>query len=191
MMASQTKITITHDKEFTVDVQNQLIVNAMTSKMQLIRMQNFLNSIDSGNINAIVTTAIDDGNGVAASGLVTYTGIAAAGDTILISGVTLTAVASGAVSGQYNVGTTAASQAAALAAGILLSTSLVGIVTATATGAVVTVSAAVPGTIGNAVTLAKGVDAGSVATVSGVTGGKLQNGAAPTSATSVTYRFGL
>ena len=41
---------------------------------------------------------------VQASGTVTFTGVGAANDTILINGVTFTAVASGATGNQWNVG---------------------------------------------------------------------------------------
>lgn len=190
-MASQTKITITHDKENTIDVQNQLIVNAMTNKMQVECLQVFLEQIEVGGRNATIATVIDDGNAVAATGTVTFTGINTANDTLVISGVTFTAVASGATGNQWNVGTTASTQAANVASAINAASSLSGVVTAAAVGAVVTVTASVAGLLGNAVTLAKGTDAGAVMTVGGLTNGRLGGGTAATNSSSVTYKFGV
>lgn len=188
---AKTKITITHDKEKAIDVQNKLLVNAFTSKSHANQLGIIVDEIANGVRNGAIVTIIDDGNEVASTGILTYSSVATAGDTILVNGVTLTAVASGAVSGQFNVGASASLQAANTAAGINLSAALIGVVTAAAVGAVVTVSAAVAGTIGNAVTLAKGIDAGSTLVVSGVTSGKLQGGLAATTSSAVTYKFGV
>ena len=110
-----------------------------------------------------------------ASGTITFSGTGAANDTILINGVTFTAKASGATGNEWNVGASATLSAAALAAAINASaTALVNTtVTAAAASGVVTITAKVAGYLGNAVTIAEGVDSGSAMTVSGarLTGG--------------------
>jgi phage tail sheath gpL-like len=133
-----------------------------------------------------LVSTIDDGNEAAASGTFTFSGASTAGDTILINGVTFTAVASGATGNQFNVGASASAQATNLASAINGSaTALVNTtVTALAASGVVTITAVKNGAMGNAVTIAKGTDAGSVVTVSGA---RLTGGLEATNAQSVTY----
>lgn len=116
-------------------------------------------------------------NEVKASGTITFTGVGAASDTILINGVTFTAVASGATGNQWNVGGTVTASATNLAAAINASvTALVaGYVTASSAAGVVTITSAFFGTSGNQTTTAEGVDSGSAMTVSGA---RLISGAA-------------
>lgn len=92
---------------------------------------------------------------VKASGTVTFasTGPTAA-QTCTVAGQTITAVASGAVQNQFNVSATPATVAANFAAAINASTNLQNIVTASALGAVVTVSASTPGKMGNGMAMA-------------------------------------
>ncbi len=100
--------------------------------------------------------------GVAASGTVTCGTSVDADDTVTIGGIALTAKASGAVADQWNLSANATTCATNLAAAINASTTvgLVGCVSATSDGAVVTITATQPGKIGNAITLASsdGVD---------------------------------
>lgn len=189
-MASQTKITVTYDKDATIDIQQRLLTSAFSKINQVNSLQNELNRIAGAVSNATVATVIDDGNAVSATGTITLSGINTANDTILINGSTLTAVASGATGTQFNVGTTAATQAANIASAINAATNALinAQVTASALGAVVTITSAIPGVAGNAVTIAKGTDAGSVMTVSGA---RLTGGSAATNGSSVSYAFGL
>jgi phage tail sheath gpL-like len=108
-------------------------------------------------------------NQVQASGTIAFSGVSTANDTVLINGVTFTAVASGATGNQWNVGADATASAANLATAINASvTSLVsGYVTASAATGTLTITSAFYGLSGNQCTIAKGVDAGSVMTVSG------------------------
>jgi phage tail sheath gpL-like len=120
-----------------------------------------LQSVLSGNdMNPVVTSAVDD-NATPASGTITLTGAGAANDTILINGVTFTAQASGATGNQWNVGANATASAVAIAAAINASASALvnQHVTATSAAGVVTITSVVRGVYGNAVTIAKGVDA--------------------------------
>ena len=93
---------------------------------------------------------------VRASGTVTCAAVQA-DDTVTINGVTFTAKASGATGDQWNItGGNNTATAAALAAAINASTTVgvAGIVTASASLAVVTVQAIQAGRTGNAITLA-------------------------------------
>lgn len=90
---------------------------------------------------------------VKATGTVTLASHVAA-DTVTINAVTLTAIASGATSSQYNVGADDTATAVNLAATINAHTTLSTLVSAEAASGVVTLTALIPGAIGNAVTLA-------------------------------------
>jgi len=117
---------------------------------------------------------------------VTFSGVGQANDTIIINGVTFTAVASGATGNQWNVGASATLSAAALAAAINASaTALIsGYVTAEAVSGVVTITAAKAGRNGNCMTLAEGVDG---LTHMAVSGARLTGG---TDGTEITHYFG-
>lgn len=127
-----------------------------------------------------------EGNKVQASGTVIFSDHATANDTFLINGVTFTAKASGAGANEFNVGTTAAASATNLAAAINASvTALVlGQVTASVASGTVTITSRFYGVAGNATTIAKGVDSGSVMTVSGA---RLVNGAEDTHAQTLQF----
>jgi phage tail sheath gpL-like len=187
---SQTKITITHDREATGDLQSQYITQVMSKEMQISQLQSLINAVGAGARNAQIALVIDDGNPVSASGTITLSGVGAANDTILINGVTFTAQASGATGNQWNVGASATLSAANIAAAINASASALvnQHVTASAASGVVTIRAAIAGLAGNAVTIAKGVDAGTVMTVSGA---RLTGGVAATNSSSVSYNHGV
>lgn len=91
---------------------------------------------------------------VKASGTITSTGTAGAGETATICGITVTARASGAVENEFDVSADVAVQAANIAEMINESSDLAGIVTAEAVAGVVTVTAVVPGLIGNGLVMA-------------------------------------
>lgn len=73
-----------------------------------------------------------------------------ADETMVVCGVTFTAKASGATGNQFNISATAATQATNMVTAFNASTDLTGIVTAANALGVITLSAAVPGKIGNA-----------------------------------------
>lgn len=183
---AQTKITITHDKEVAGDLQQHFITSVMSKEMQIPKLETLLNQIGLGSRNAAIAMTIDDGTAAAATGTVTLSGAGTAGDTVVINGVTLTAVASGAVNNQWNVGASATASAANLAAAIVASTSplVSGTVTASSLAGVVTLTAAAVGLLGNAVTLA--------ATGAGTaSGARLTGGTASGSALSSLYKHGV
>jgi phage tail sheath gpL-like len=124
------------------------------------KISNFINSINSGNELAQDSSnppsiAISiKGNATRASGTLTLASVVAT-NTCAINGVTFTAVASGATGNQFNVGVSDTATATNLAAAINASaSSLVSQqVTATSSGAVVTVYSKIYGVGGNTVTL--------------------------------------
>lgn len=129
----------------------------------------------AGGAHSSENTIICRNNAVAASGTVTMA-TPVAGNTVTLGGVVFTAVASGATGNQFNTGGGNNAAATSLAAAINASSTagVVGCVTASASSAVVTITAAIPGKIGNAITLAS-----SGATVA-VSGARLANGAEDT-----------
>jgi len=185
-MSVQVVLTITANE--SEERLNQLL-DQETSKPKewMQQLRNFLIRVVSTDIPSTIDQQIDGGDAVAASGTFTFSNTAANNDTVLINGVTFTAKTSGATGNQFNIGASATASAANLAAAINASaTALVsGLVSATSALGVVTVTARAKGVTGNAVTIAEGVDSGSVITVSGarLTGG--------TDATANTYRFGI
>ena len=87
--------------------------------------------------------------------IVSSAGGAANGETCTILGVTFTAVTSGATGAQFNISATAATQAANIASAINAYSAFSGIITAAVTsGGTVTVTAVVPGVIGNGLFMA-------------------------------------
>ena len=189
---AQTKITITHDQESTADIQARFITYSLSKMTFLVALQNFFNRIIAGTNDAKVVAVIDDGNAASATDTITFTASNTAADTVLINGVTLTCVASGAVNNQWNIGAgTATQQAAAFVAAVNASTtSLVsGLVSASNLAGVVTLTSTIPGIAGNSVTVAKGVDTGTVMTVltPRLTGGV----SATNSQTSAAYAIGM
>lgn len=107
------------------------------------------------------------------SATVSFSGTGAANDTIVVNGVTFTAVAAGATGNQWNVGASAA--ATAIAVRDAINNSATGAVknfvqAIVESSAVVTIYAtAGGGTAQNGITLTEGTDAGNVMTVSSPT----------------------
>lgn len=120
-------------------------------------------------------------NTVQASGTLTMNTVVN-GNTCAVAGVTFTSVASNPTSVQFVTGGTNAATATNLAAAINANTTTNKVVTATASGAVVTVTAQVPGTEGNLIALATG---GATIAISGalLTGGS--------DGTKASYSFGI
>lgn len=106
---------------------------------------------------------------VQATGLITSGGIATATDTVTVANVELAAVASGAVpaDGEWNVSAVVATQAASIAAAINAVPELAGIVTATSSLGVVTVTAVAPGAMGNGLALSEDADNVTITAFSG------------------------
>lgn len=189
-MASQTKITITHDKESTADLKMKLITQVASESAHASVLEGVLASLAGGSSNGTIALVVDDNDAAAATGTVEFSDKATADDTFLINGVAFTAKASGATGNQFNVGVSATASATNLKAAINASTSALvkDHVTATSAAGVVTITAKIVGLAGNAVTIAKGVDAGSVMTVSGA---RLTGGAVAGNSSSSSYSYGV
>lgn len=84
----------------------------------------------------------------------TFTGNPSNGETITIGGQTITAVTSGATANQFNIGVGATANAAACVAAINASVLLSAWVVASNVAGAMTIRALIPGSMGNAITLA-------------------------------------
>lgn len=126
---------------------------APLAQAALVNFANYINGLAGGAM--IGADLFFKVGAVKASGTITTASTGStATQTMTIAGVTLTAVASGATNNQFNVSTTPGTQATNIAAAINASTTLAGRVTATAALGVVTVTAEVPGLIGNGLVMA-------------------------------------
>ncbi len=147
-MAIINVITVTID-ETKANVDRDLMAETGLVELAGLKLKDFIKKITSGMAPAVVRT---ENNAVKASGTLVGTSVIAT-DAVAINGLTLTAVSSGATAVQFNIGGSDTETMANLASAINANTSLNGIVTASANGTTVTVSAARPGKIGNAITL--------------------------------------
>lgn len=108
---------------------------------------NYLSGLTGGNYSATLAFKV---GAVQASGTITQTSTGAAnGETLVVAGITFTARTSGATGNEWNRNNTVATSATNLAAAINASTDLTGICTATSLLGVVTITASVPGLMGN------------------------------------------
>lgn len=149
-------------------------------------LANLLMGLAGGAYAASMDLQLSEGNAAASSGTVTFSGVGAANDTILINGVTLTAVAGAPGANQWQVGGTATASALNLKNAINASASALisQHVSATSALGVVTISAKNKGASGNAITLAEGVDANNHMAESGA---RLSGGS---DATANVFHFG-
>jgi phage tail sheath gpL-like len=164
-------IVLTHN-EGSADMTNFIAADNGSKQQTINKLRAYLDSLFCGVRQA--TMAINR-SAVQATGTITFSGTGAANDTVLINGVTFTGKASGATGNEWNVGASATLSAAALADAINASASTIVTdnVTASAALGVITFTANRPGTLGNCVTIAEGVDGSSHMAVSGarLTGG--------------------
>jgi phage tail sheath gpL-like len=146
----------------------------------------FLKSLASldGSSNLELQLLNDDA--VAASATVTFSDVATADDTVLVNGTTFIGKASPAVNNEFAIGASATASALGLANAINASTTAAvnTFVKASPAAGVCTVSAKNAGVAGNTITLAEGVDTGTVISVSAA---RLGSGTDETS-TSVSYK---
>jgi len=118
----------------------------------LQNFENYIGALSGGNEMASLAFKV---GAVQATGLITSTGAATADETITVCNVVFTAKASGATGNQFNLSGTVATQATNIATAINASADLTGIVTASALLGVVTLTAVVPGLIGNGLALSE------------------------------------
>ena len=152
------------------------------------RIQTFISGLVTGSelgpSGSAPSIAISiEGQATAASGTLTVaTGGSTAAQTCSIAGVTFTAKASGATGNEFNVSATAATQATNMANAINASSSLTGIVTASAASGVVRITAATKGLMGNGIA----ISAGTLANVT-ASGALLTGGAADATAKTICF----
>lgn len=179
---AQTVILLTHD-ESSVDMIPQVMAETGNRFKTGNLLHQYFNALRAGIRKATCAIAVI---AVKASGTFTFSAVLTASDTLVINGVTFTARASGASGDEFNIGASATASATNLAAAINASaTALIsGYVVATSALGVVTITSVRPGTLGNCITIAEGVDGGTVIAASGarLTGG--------TEGTERTFYFG-
>lgn len=160
-------IIVAHD-EVSANAQADLIAEAGQAQLAGLKLKDYFKRITSGIRPGVVQTKVA---AVKASGTVTLAAHVAT-NTVTINGVVLTAVSGAAGADQYDISGGMTTGAASLAAAINANTTLDGMVVATSNLAVVTVTALLPGEIGNAVTLAISANGSvSAARMSGGTNG--------------------
>jgi len=121
----------------------------------------------AGHHNAAIISAARQ-----AFGTFTYTANLSAGDLVTINNTTLTAVASGATSLQFNIGGSLSATLTAIVAAITALSAVSALVTATATSTVLTITAKAKDGTGNAIYISKRTgDANCVVSGSQLTGG--------------------
>jgi hypothetical protein len=149
-MATIYQMLIVAQDDVTGNIQNDLYAENNLKERAGVKIVDYFQKVCSGSRAGVVQTKI---GAVKAAGTVTLVSQVAT-NTVTINGVVLTAVASGATTDQYNVGGGDTTAAASLASAINANTTLDGMVVATSSLGVVTVTALVPGELGNAITLA-------------------------------------
>ena len=185
-MSQLVTINITTGSEAVQSIKNIFLKPTSDQREEARAVSNYFIDAAAGLRKMSCDVQVNSGSAVAASGTIAFSGVSTANDTILINGTTFTAVASGASGNQWNVKATPALQAAEVVRAINASaTALVtSQVVASLSTSTVTITSLFPGVYGNTNTIAKGVDAGSVMTVSAA---RLTGGVAPT---ANVYHFG-
>lgn len=112
---------------------------------------------------------------VRATGLVTFGGLPVADETVTIGNVVFTAKDSGATGNQFNIGANVTAHAANLTTAINASANLTGKITATSSEGVVTLTAVVPGLMGNALALSESMSNTTVTAFASGTDGTAYN----------------
>lgn len=135
------------------------------------RIARWMDGMANGNF--YFSTIVEQIGAVQATATITSTGTASNNETMSVANQTLTAKTSGAVpaNGEFNISGTVATQATNIAAAINAKTALIGLVTATASLGVVTVTAVRAGTEGNAFQMSEALTNVTVTQFSGGTNG--------------------
>jgi phage tail sheath gpL-like len=160
------------------------VLEAKNKREAALRLSDLLRRIAGGNLRANLTVQTGASSPVAASGTITLASVAA-DDTVVIGGVTLTAKASPSGENQFSQAGTNTQDAAALAAKINAHSTLSLLVSATSSGAVVTVTALQKGVVGNQIPMSQ---TGGTMTLSAAT---LANGAGGATSSGQSYNIGL
>jgi hypothetical protein len=134
------KIDITvNNKRNTVDSRNETRAYDGDGHLVAQRLSKLMGSLDAGVEGQTMSIQIDNGNGVQAHGTFTLSSVVA-GDSLIVGAQTFLASATPTGHNQFLVGVSDAATATNLAAAINANPSLADVVTASASGAVVTVT---------------------------------------------------
>ncbi len=136
--------------ETSANVQRDLYAETGLKELAGLKITDFFKKVISGIHPAVIQTKI---NAVKATGTITLSSHVA-NDIVTVNGIAFTCKTSGATGNEYNVGVDDTATAVNLAAALNANTTLDGMIVATSALGVVTVTALVPGELGNAVTLA-------------------------------------
>jgi hypothetical protein len=153
-MAADTTIRVIHSKSRAA--LDKLIVSSGSPKQMALRLAEYFTALASGHEQGTLEVYVGGTTGVAASATATFASIVA-DNVVTINGVAFTAKDSGATGNEFNIGASDTTAAAACAAAINASVTakIAGYVSATSSGAVVTISALRKGVGGNMFTLTK------------------------------------
>lgn len=152
-------------------MQSKLDIDTNATSYSVEAVEGLFDSIVNG--NQISYTTVSTGS-VQATATITSTGSASNGETMSLANQTLTAKTSGAVpaNGEFNISGTVATQASNIALAINSVAALVGVVTATSALGVVTVTATLPGSMGNGLQISEALTNVTVTTFSSGSDGK-------------------
>jgi acetylglutamate kinase len=149
-MSTIYQMIVVAQDEVTGNVQRDLYAETGYRELAAVKLVDYVQKCVSGSRAGVVQTRI---NAVKAAGTITLSSHVAT-DTVTVNGISFACVASGATGAQYNVGADDTATAVALAAALNANTTLDGMIIATASLGVVTVTSLIPGEIGNAMTIA-------------------------------------
>lgn len=149
-MATIYQMLVVAQDETQGNVERDLYAETGYKELAGLKIKDYFKNCLSGAHPAVIQTKI---NAVKATGTVTLSSHVAT-NTVTVNGVSFACVASGATGAQYNVGADDTETAVNLAAALNANSTLDGMVVATSALGVVTLTALVPGELGNAVTLA-------------------------------------
>lgn len=171
------------------DLADRLNVSSTSPRVVIQRLINTLTAVAGGVENASIDVQTASADPVAASGTITlsYADIANS-DTVSVAGVTLTCVTGTPTGAQFKKVTDGATTATNLATLINSNATTSLYVYASASGAVVTVTALVKHKLGNLVALATSNATGFVLSAAALAGG---TGGTTAATAPVTYAFGL
>lgn len=184
-MAIQTSISITHRSESIQTIKDKLLKPASKPREQAVALHGFMNALAGGDRDGKLVVQVNSGDAVAASGTVTLASFVAT-NTLTVGSETFTCEASGATgNNQFNVGGTDTLSAAAAVLVINAHPNLSQTLSASSSGAVITITSKVPGKIGNYIPLA-------ISAHGSVSASTLASGTdATTYSTQNTYRLGV
>jgi hypothetical protein len=143
-------VVVAHDSA-SGDAQRDLIAETGYWMLAGLKLKDYFKSIVSGIRPGVVQTKV---NMAKASGTISFSSFVAT-DTITVNGLVFTCVASNATGLlQFNVGGTDTLSAASAVTVLNAHTTLDGMIIATSASEVITITALIPGEIGNAMTTA-------------------------------------